>query len=430
TLTGNTGTKASTYTAKATLKDVKNYVWADGKTTAKSVKWTIAKANLKNAKVTGLKEETFTGAALKPAPVVKMTLGGKSVTLKAGTDYTVTYKNNTNPGTATVTIKGAGNFTGTLTKTFTIKKAQASFERAYGDNRFQTSLKIADQYKAALGVKQFDAVCIADGYNFPDALAGAYFAAANQSPIIVIHKEAPAGPNTAAAIAYIKQNLKPGGSLYILGGTGSVPESIEKALKAAGFKVTRLWGANRYTSNLEILKAAHIEAGTDFIVCTGADFADALSASATGKPVLLVAGNKLTEDQKAYLQAVKVKSFTVIGDSTVVADGVVNELKAYAPASRLTGATIYDRSVAIARKFVPGNVVHVNLADGRNFPDALCGGPLASKLGGPLLLTDGSQAVNGKLQAYAKQANTIKATVYGGPASVTDATVKQILSMN
>ncbi|MBQ6662163.1 MAG: cell wall-binding repeat-containing protein, partial [Firmicutes bacterium] len=116
--------------------------------------------------------------------------------------------------------------------------------------------------------------------------------------------------------------------------------------------------------------------------------------------------------------------------STVVADGVVNELKAYAPASRLTGATIYDRSVAIARKFFPGNVVHVNLADGRNFPDALCGGPLASKLGGPLLLTDGSQAVNGKLQAYAKQANTIKATVYGGPGSISDETVKYVLSIN
>ncbi|MBQ6662164.1 MAG: cell wall-binding repeat-containing protein, partial [Firmicutes bacterium] len=382
TVTYKNNTKAGKATVTVTGKG--NY------TGSKTGSFTIKPADLKGATVAAIKNQTFTGSALKPAPVVKMTLGGKSVTLKAGTDYTVAYKNNTNPGTATVTIKGKGNFTGTATKTFQIVKAKASFTRIAGADRFQTSYQIADRYKQELGVSQFTAACIADGYNYPDALAGAYFAAARKAPILVIHKDAPTGPKTAATIDYLKKNVKKGSTVYILGGPGSVPDAVLNQVKAAGFKVTRLWGANRYASNLEILKAANIKAGTDFIVCTGADFADALSASATGKPVLLVAGNKLTEDQKVYLQAVKAKSFTVIGDSTVVADGVVNELKAYAPASRLTGATIYDRSVAIARKFFPSNVVHVNLADGRNFPDALCGGPLASKLGGPLLLTDGS----------------------------------------
>ncbi|MBQ1390809.1 MAG: cell wall-binding repeat-containing protein, partial [Firmicutes bacterium] len=60
----------------------------------------------------------------------------------------------------------------------------------------------------------------------------------------------------------------------------------------------------------------------------------------------------------------------------------------------------------------------------------LCGGPLAVKKGGPLLLTDGSNAVNSKIRTYAKTAKATKATVYGGPASVSDATVKYILSMN
>ena len=40
--------------------------------------------------------------------------------LKEGTDYTVSYQNNTNIGTATVTITGKGNYTGTITKTFKI----------------------------------------------------------------------------------------------------------------------------------------------------------------------------------------------------------------------------------------------------------------------------------------------------------------------
>ncbi len=47
----------------------------------------------------------------------KVTVDG----LTKGTDFDVEYTNNTNPGTATVTITGKGNYAGTITKTFTIK---------------------------------------------------------------------------------------------------------------------------------------------------------------------------------------------------------------------------------------------------------------------------------------------------------------------
>ena len=231
------------------------------------------------------------------------------------------------------------------------------------------------------------------------------------------------------AINYVKRNLKAGGKVYILGGPGSVPETVENALKKAGFQVSRLWGSNRYMSNLAILKAARIPAGSDFIVATGADFADALTASATGKPVLLVVGNALTADQKAYLAGARARSFTIIGSTKEVSTGIEQELRAYATTSRIGTANVYDRSLAVAKKYFPGTVAHINLADGRNFPDALCGGPLAAKKGGPLFLTDGSAVVNQKIRAYAQAAQTVKATVYGGPASVSDQTAKYILGI-
>ncbi|MFT3950776.1 MAG: Ig-like domain-containing protein [Oscillospiraceae bacterium] len=59
---------------------------------------------------------TYTGTARKPAVTVK----SGSTTLKNGTDYTVTYKSNTAVGKATVTIKGIGKYTDTITKTFKI----------------------------------------------------------------------------------------------------------------------------------------------------------------------------------------------------------------------------------------------------------------------------------------------------------------------
>ena len=57
-----------------------------------------------------------TGSAIKPTVIVK---DGKTV-LVEGTDYTVEYTNNVEPGTATVTVNGIGNYKGTVNKTFTI----------------------------------------------------------------------------------------------------------------------------------------------------------------------------------------------------------------------------------------------------------------------------------------------------------------------
>ncbi len=63
----------------------------------------------------------YTGKALKPGVTVKARVDGAYVVLTKGTDYTVKYENNVEKGTATVTVTGKGNFTGTITKTFTIK---------------------------------------------------------------------------------------------------------------------------------------------------------------------------------------------------------------------------------------------------------------------------------------------------------------------
>lgn len=63
---------------------------------------------------------TYTGKAIQPT-VSSVTLG--DAVLTADNDYTVSYNNNINAGTATVTITGAGKYGKTATKTFTIKQA-------------------------------------------------------------------------------------------------------------------------------------------------------------------------------------------------------------------------------------------------------------------------------------------------------------------
>jgi len=73
-----------------------------------------------------VKAQTYTGKSIKPTVTVKK----GSVTLKNGIDYTVSYKNNKNIGTASATVKGKGNYTGSVTKSFTIRPKTASLAAA------------------------------------------------------------------------------------------------------------------------------------------------------------------------------------------------------------------------------------------------------------------------------------------------------------
>lgn len=73
--------------------------------------------NIADCTISSIAAQTYTGSAIKPTVTVK----NGSTTLVSGTDYTVSYSNNTNVGTATVTITGKGNYTGTKTATFKIE---------------------------------------------------------------------------------------------------------------------------------------------------------------------------------------------------------------------------------------------------------------------------------------------------------------------
>ena len=83
----------------------------------------IVAKTIKSSDVTGVPSSmTYTGSQLKPAVTVKV--DGK--TLKSGTDYTVTYGTNKDAGQGTVTIKGKGNYAGTVTSKFTIDQKDLS----------------------------------------------------------------------------------------------------------------------------------------------------------------------------------------------------------------------------------------------------------------------------------------------------------------
>ena len=85
-------------------------------TGSKAQKWKLVRPTVTDATVTGLSSRYYTGKAIKPNP--KVVVGG--LILTKGTDYTLSYKNNVKVGTATVTIKGKGSYSGSVSKIFKI----------------------------------------------------------------------------------------------------------------------------------------------------------------------------------------------------------------------------------------------------------------------------------------------------------------------
>ena len=141
TVSGTTSaTNAGTYSATFTLKDTTKYRWPDGTSTAKTVSWKINQYNISNVDVGSISDQTYTGSAITPVPVLSKILNGSSkYTLVKDTDYTLSYSNNTNVGTATITATGKGNFTGTASTTFKINKASLTVPSQSGTLTYNTA---------------------------------------------------------------------------------------------------------------------------------------------------------------------------------------------------------------------------------------------------------------------------------------------------
>lgn len=336
-------------------------------------------------------------------------------------EFTVTSANGKNTQKYKVTVwqKGAREETDDAFDKISGGKSMA---RIAGSNRYATSTAAADALKKSLGVDKFENIIVASGADYPDALAGSYLEKVKNAPVMLVGKDA---ENEADVKQYISKNLKKGGTVYLLGGTGVVTSRFEKSL--GDLKVERLGGQTRYETNIAILKAAGIDK-EDLLVCTGEGFADSLSASAVGKPILLVAKAGVNDTQKKYLGSLKINDIYLIGGTGVVSDNIGTQLKKYdqdSKCERVAGQNRYLTSVAVAKEFFTKGSDSVVLAYAQNFPDGLAGGPLALSIKAPLILTDNSGY--GDAVAYAKSAGIKKAVVLGGPALISDGVVNNII---
>ena len=346
-----------------------------------------------------------------------------TVTRNNDDEHWISFKTST-VGTYTYEIVFSGQLYGTFRGSYTVYDPDKTTVRLAGANRWDTSLKVADEMKYALGVEKFDTMIIASGMNFADALSGSYLASVKKAPILLgwmgdkkynfLNEE---------IVEYVKDNLAENGTVYILGSETAVPASVDQMLK--GYNVKRLAGKDRFDTNLMILREAGVKEGEEILVCTATNFADSLSASATGKPILLVFNElgKLYGGQPDYLAGLKSCKFTIIGGENAVSGALANQLGKYGSVSRLAGADRFQTSVLVAQKYF-GSVDSAVLAYAWNFPDGLCGGPLAFAQKCPLILT--MDRYDALAVQYVAEKGIGVGTVLGSGELISDGTVDRI----
>ena len=297
--------------------------------------------------------------------------------------------------------------------------------RIWGNNRYETAMKAADKFKEENKFDKFPALIVATGTEYADALSAAYLAKAKNAPMILTNNQSAVQKTT---LDYIHANCDKNTQIYLIGGEGVISLLFQKKLTTSApseqqYNVKRLAGNNRYETNIAILQEAGVK-DEELIIASGLDYADALSASAAGKPILLAAG-KLTDKQQEYIKSLTSENAVIAGGTGAVSEAVETTVKGvFKNTERIGGKTRFETSKLIAEKYFDKPQA-IALAYALDFPDGLVAAPLTNIYNCPILLVTDKNFT--AAADYAKAAGADKSVTFGGTGVIADETVTNVV---
>jgi Leucine-rich repeat (LRR) protein/putative cell wall-binding protein len=187
-------------------------------------------------------------------------------------------------------------------------------ERIGGQNRFATSMLIANKLKALNGPS--GKAVIAYGKDFPDALSVASIAAKQGYPILLSERNS-IPQETQKALAGVSKTI-------VVGGEGVISKKVFSSLPDA----TRIGGADRFATANQI--AQMLSGQKAFYLANGRGFADALAGSVAaakdGAEMLLVEQKKIADGTRGILNANPSSNTVILGGEGVVGTEIYNGL--------------------------------------------------------------------------------------------------------
>lgn len=266
-------------------------------------------------------------------------------------------------------------------------RLSATVSRVGGVDRYATAVALSRHAFPAPGVP---VAFIATGTTFPDALA-AGAATQGKGPVLLVP-----GDSVPETVLDEVRRLRPQ-RIYVVGGSAAVSDAVQDKLSAAaGVQVRRLAGIDRYATAAAVSRAIFGVGAPIAYVATGANFPDALAASAAGAqlggPVLLTSTTGLPTVTRTELVRVAPRRTVVVGGTGVVSGTIFGQVTSTARSTvRIGGADRYETAMLIARDLgAPGSYHRVGLATAVTFPDALAAAPAVAAAGGSLLLVGGA----------------------------------------
>lgn len=190
-----------------------------------------------------------------------------------------------------------------------IENMGITVNRVSGSNRYDTALEIAKE----LNPVKNEAI-LATGFNFPDALAVAPYAAEKGVPILLTDSKTIA----TNVFDYAKQFK----TVTLIGGKAAIDPTIEKKFT----NKTRISGTDRYETAAKIVRELYSE-NNKIYISTGANFPDALTGSVLAAKnktgILLTQKSFVPPSAEIVFPQQQVKSFQVFGGTGVVEDKVI-----------------------------------------------------------------------------------------------------------
>ena len=266
-----TAKNAGSYTVWYRVEGDVNHTNVD----AAAIPVTIAAKPSVNGMIQPIGSQVFTGEAIEPAVTVK----DGDTTLAKGTDYTVTYTNNTNVGTATVTVTYKGNYSGTQTANFDIIAKSLSGvtitvdEQIYTGSALTPTVTVKDGNRVL--VKDTDyTVSYANNINVGTAtvtITGTGNYAGTESASFEIKAKSIAGAAIAAIAEQIYTGTAATPELTVTDGTKALVRDVDYTVSYtnnadAGTATATVIGTGNYTGKKSVtftIKANTVAVSTD-----------------------------------------------------------------------------------------------------------------------------------------------------------------------
>jgi putative cell wall-binding protein/sugar phosphate isomerase/epimerase len=191
-------------------------------------------------------------------------------------------------------------------------------ERRAGGDRYATAAAVAE----AAFAPGLDRVVVATGADFPDALAGG--TAARGGPVLLTERDV-----LPAATRDALRRLAPA-AITVVGGTAAVSDAVAEELAEIA-PTDRVDGFTRFETAAAAAQAVTATGGTVY-VATGADFPDALAATAAAaaepEAVLLVERDALPDPTRDALVRLAPATVLVLGGPAAVGEDVLDAIRA------------------------------------------------------------------------------------------------------